>query len=504
MYNIRNKKRKLNYCIDADSDSDSDDSEFICELESGSESESESSDSELEPELNTPKKSKQLPFDTDYNFEEEKSLEDETELNIGEDFIKDLTEKLLEEARKIVEEEEEKNDTDNYDIDFIKLSKSNMLDLDNDLIYFKSLDKNQKKNYIDKINILNKNTIQEIPFKFTVLDSDMDNYNKSIVMSNLNTLNELENNSGEYSKLKNWMDGVMKIPFNKYSKLPIENINSTAHKKDFLINSYNILNESVYGHKKAKGFILQQLSKWIQNSNSSGNILALQGPMGNGKTTLVKEGISKAINRPFAFISLGGSSDSSFLNGHGYTYEGSTWGRIVDILMKSKCMNPIIYFDELDKVSETSKGDEIIHLLTHITDMSQNSVYQDNYFPGINLDLSRVLFIFSFNDEFKIDKILKDRMNVINTSGFNENEKLEISKKYLLRDLYISYNIKDTDIIFTDDIIQIIIKNYTGKECGVRNLKRCFDSIISKLNMFSILYNDIQSISISISWLSLN
>ena len=110
---------------------------------------------------------------------------------------------------------------------------------------------------------------------------------------------------------------------------------------------------------------------------SQGNVLAIQGPMGNGKTTLVKEGIAKAINRPFAFIALGGASDSSFFDGHSYTYEGSHWGRIVDILIESKCMNPIIYFDELDKISE-SKGDEIIRLLTHLTDPSQNTLFQDN------------------------------------------------------------------------------------------------------------------------------
>ena len=128
--------------------------------------------------------------------------------------------------------------------------------------------------------------------------------------------------------------------------------------------------------------ILQVLGKWIKNPSSLGNVLALQGPMGNGKTTLVKEGIAKAINRPFAFIALGGASDSAFFDGHSYTYEGSHWGRIIDILIESKCMNPVIYFDELDKVSETHKGDEIIHLLTHLTDPSQNSLFQDNYFPG--------------------------------------------------------------------------------------------------------------------------
>ena len=92
-------------------------------------------------------------------------------------------------------------------------------------------------------------------------------------------------------------------------------------------------------------------------------------------------------------------------------------------------MNPIIYFDELDKISDTQKGDEIINLLTHITDLTQNNLFQDNYFPGVNIDLSKVLFIFSYNDESKVNKIFKDRMYVIHTKGFNTEDKLKIANE---------------------------------------------------------------------------
>ena len=206
--------------------------------------------------------------------------------------------------------------------------------------------------------------------------------------------------------------------------------------------------------------------------------------MGNGKTTLVKDGISKAIGRPFHFIALGGQSDSSLFEGHSYTYEGSHWGRILDIIMQSKCMNPVIYFDELDKVSDTHKGEEIIHMLTHLTDPSQNSLFQDNYYPGINIDLSKVLFIFSFNDESKINRILKDRMYVINTKGYNTKEKIKICSEYILPELYETYLFKREEIIITDEIIEYIINKYTEKEEGVRNLKRCIENIISKINIY--------------------
>tara|TARA_B110001469_G_C9403807_1_gene207280 strand:- start:36 stop:623 length:588 start_codon:yes stop_codon:yes gene_type:complete len=149
-------------------------------------------------------------------------------------------------------------------------------------------------------------------------------------------------------------------------------------------------------------------------------------------------------------------------------------------------MNPIICFDELDKVSDTPKGDEIINMLIHMTDSSQNMKFQDNYFPGIDIDLSKVLFIFSFNDESKINRILKDRMYVVRTNGFEIDDKLHISKKYLLPDIFESFNYTDKDITFTDEILTFIVSKYTQDEKGVRNLKRCLESIVSTLNIYNL------------------
>ena len=317
----------------------------------------------------------------------------------------------------------------------------------------------------------------------------MDTNTKSIAISQINKCDTLDTTSGEYSKITQWINTLTRIPFNKFSKLPVSHNDTIEIKRNFLKNTNKILNDAIYGHTTAKNHILQLISKWIRNPESNGNILAIQGPMGNGKTTLVKKGISKAIDRPFHFIALGGASDSSYFDGHHYTYEGSKYGRIVEILMESKCMNPIFYFDELDKISDTQKGDEIIHLLTHLTDNSQNDKFQDNYFSGINFDLSKALFIFSFNDEHKIDKILKDRMYVINTKGFKPDEKIHIANDYLLPELLKSYNYSD-NIIFDDIIIQNIVENFTHNEEGVRNLKRCLETIISKINMYELLYDD--------------
>ena len=218
--------------------------------------------------------------------------------------------------------------------------------------------------------------------------------------------------------------------------------------------------------------------------------IGLCGTMSVGKTTLIKYGISKILNRYFSLIPLGGANDVSHFEGHGYTYEGSTYGKIIDILIQAKQMNPIIYFDELDKVSETPKGEEVIGLLTHLTDTTQNNCYHDKYFSEIDFDLSKILFIFSYNDESRINPILRDRMYNIELKGYTIDDKLIISKQHLLPKIRENINFDISDIVFTDDIIKYIINNYTDDEEGVRNLKRCYEIIYTKLNLLKLLKAD--------------
>ena len=374
------------------------------------------------------------------------------------------------------DEDEEEVEYDEFDEEFVDMTVDDVFE-DKNLTYFKNLDPDNKKKILTNIKSLNEINERDVPIKFKILNSEMPEDTKAYALA---LLEKLEGESGEDEhKMRKWIEGLISIPFGKF--ITLGDVNDR-----YIIDVHKCLNKAIYGHKEAKCHILQLVARWMKNPSSNGNILAIQGPMGNGKTTLVKDGIAKALNRPFAFISLGGASDSSYLNGHSLTYEGSVCGRIVDVLIKSKCMNPIIYFDELDKVSETPKGEEIINLLTHLTDFSQNDRFQDNYFAGINLDLSKVLFIFSFNDENKVNRILKDRMYVINTKGFKCLEKIKIANEYLLPKLYNSFKFSDKDIIFPNSIIETIINNYTNKEEGVRNLLRCLETILSKLNIYNM------------------
>ena len=202
-----------------------------------------------------------------------------------------------------------------------------------------------------------------------------------------------------------------------------------------------IMDDSVYGHTEAKRQIQRIMGQWI-NGEGSGYCFGFEGPPGVGKTSLAKKGLSKClkdkdgISRPFSFIAIGGSSNGSILEGHSYTYVGSTWGKIVDILIDSRCMNPIIFIDELDKISRTENGKEIIGILTHLIDTTQNDKFQDKYFSGIDLDLSKCLLVFSYNDVNLIDPILLDRIHRIKFNFLSLDDKLKITKKFILPEIY--------------------------------------------------------------------
>ena len=360
----------------------------------------------------------------------------------------------------------------------------------NDFDFFEKLEIVQQKKIIKELREINTITRIEKPYRLTLLESDIPTTLKSAAMKKISSLRYMEPGSGEYYKIKNWVDTFMRLPFGNYKTLPISIDDGVEACHDFMANAQKTLNEAVYGLNDAKMQIMQLLGQLITNPKAIGTAIAIHGPAGTGKTSIVKEGISKILNRPFAFIALGGATDSSFLEGHGYTYEGSTWGKIVQILLDSKCMNPVIYFDELDKISETPKGEEITGILTHLTDTSQNSQFHDKYFSEIDFDLSKCLFIFSYNDESKINPILRDRMYRIQTKGYNQKQKTVISNDYLLPRVREQVRFTKNDIIVPDDIIHYIIDNFCGKEDGVRNLKRCFEIIYTKLNLYRLMRPD--------------
>jgi ATP-dependent Lon protease len=365
-------------------------------------------------------------------------------------------------------------------------SKINLIELKKQIY---NSDKNQLvKNIITINNILEKSNLKEFEINYKIkskqeLKNNIENFITlcSIDNDKYFLLNELYfiffKNTSYYSSITNELTKIE------------ENISKI---NDYINNVKIILDNTVHGHKNAKNQIQRIISQWV-NGEQKGNCLGFEGSPGVGKTTFAR-GLSEClkdennVSRPFSLIMMGGDSNGSHLVGHSYTYVGSTWGQIVQILIDKKCMNPIILIDEIDKISKTEHGKEITGILTHLLDPTQNDSFQDKYFSGIELDLSKVLFILSYNDVEAIDKVLLDRIHRIKFESLPIEDKLEISNKYLLPEIYKSVGLENM-IKISDETIKFIIEEYT-LEPGVRKLKEKLFEIVSELNL-NILQNKI-------------
>ena len=350
----------------------------------------------------------------------------------------------------------------------------------------KNISLNKRNILIDIVNIINVFIKKKNLKKKLLIFSGK---NKQFINTQINTFFQTNNDIELLNEIC--------IYFNKPFIYNIPECIETIHKnsleiKDYLSDVNKQLDYSIYGHDNAKLQIKRIICQWI-NGENSGHCFGFEGPPGVGKTSFAKNGIASClkennITRPFAYIAIGGSSNSSTLDGHNYTYVGSTWGRIVDILIETKCMNPVIFIDELDKVSNTEQGKEIIGILTHLTDPTQNNCFQDKYFSGIDLDLSKVLFVFSYNDANLIDKILLDRIHRVKFEPLTLNDKIVVSKKYIIPSILNDMGLVDV-VFFDDTIISYIIENYTY-EPGVRKLKDLFFEIIGDINVNYLINND--------------
>lgn len=354
-----------------------------------------------------------------------------------------------------------------------ELNKEIMITPEIILSHLNKLTKTEIISFITEINLENLKKIKISNKTKPVLINEMMSYFQEFeINKNFKTkiLNENINNSLSTSLLSS-----MNIIGEKFCNI-----------SNYMNNMRKILDESIYGHSKAKKQIERIIGQWI-NGKQDGYCFGFEGAPGLGKTTLAKKGLSKCLiddngeGRPFAMIQMGGDTNGSTLHGHSYTYVGSTWGSIVQILIDKKCMNPIIFIDEVDKISKTEHGREIVGILTHLLDSTQNDCFQDKYFSGIDLDLSKALFILSYNDVDSIDRILLDRIHRIKFSNLTLDEKIVICNKYLLPEIYVKMGLCDM-IIFETDVLKFVIDEYTS-EAGVRKLKEILFEIISEINL---------------------
>ena len=280
-------------------------------------------------------------------------------------------------------------------------------------------------------------------------------------------MKQKDSSASDYFKMSQWLDTFLEIPFNVYKTPSYMDSLCNSNPSKYLIDSRQHLDNVIYGQDKTKQHIIEILARMIQNPKTLGSVFAIYGEAGTGKTTLIKDGLSHIFGLPFVFISLGGAQDRATLAGSNYVYEGSSCGKIIQSLKQSQCMNPIFYFDELDKTSGTEKGNEIINLLIHLTDYTQNSHFMDDYMDGIAIDLSRATFIFSFNDKNKISPILLDRMEIIKFNSYSNKEKMVIARDFLLPSVVKNvFNDENIEVVISDENLRRVIYGCGGPSYG--------------------------------------
>lgn len=278
-------------------------------------------------------------------------------------------------------------------------------------------------------------------------------------------LMKMPSGSHEGTVVRNYLDKCLEIPFGKYTK-------DTIH----LEKARKILDRDHYGLEKVKERIVDSLAVYKRNPDFSGQILCLAGPPGVGKTSVVKS-LAKGMNRKYVRVALGGIHDEAEIRGHRKTYIGSMPGRIVDAIVKSGVMNPVILLDEIDKVGNDYKGDPSSALLEAL-DPEQNNTFTDHYidFP---LDLSKVLFVTTANDVSSIAAPLYDRMEVIDLNSYTAVEKFHIAKEHLIKKEMKKHNLNGREFKITDSAINAVIEGYT-REAGVRKLEKTIAALCRK------------------------
>lgn len=270
-------------------------------------------------------------------------------------------------------------------------------------------------------------------------------------------------------KFIQWVEEALKIPIGIYTPRP-----KLSQIKHILKRARSIMDQEISGHIGAKREVMRLLSNWMHDGGSTGFALALEGQPGVGKTSFAKSALAKSLNRPFCFVGLGGASDASTLLGHSYTYEGAMPGRLVECLTSSEVMDPVIFFDELDKLSTTPKGEELVNTLIHLTDPVQNSHIVDRYFHGIKLNLSRAILVFSYNDPSRVHPVLLDRLRRVRMCAPSLQEKTVICRQHLVP-RYTTDNIEK-------DVIQFVVEKNKG-DAGMRGIEKDIEHLISSFKL---------------------
>lgn len=320
-----------------------------------------------------------------------------------------------------------------------------------------------------------------VPIRFKVLLSGIPEHTKAAILKKL----ECMSGPFESAKYMGWLETLLNVPFGNIKPLPISSSSGANEITDYIAKCKHTLDKSVLGHDALKDVLACVIASWIRTDGNATavNALGIKGPIGVGKTTIIRSGLAAAVDRPFAFISCGGSSGASLLNGHSFTYEGSLPGAIVDSVISTGCVNPIILLDEVDKISTDARGDEVFNTLLHLLDPSQNTEFQDR-FLNVPLDISKAFFVLTYNDASRIPPVLRDRLLEVQVHDFETEEKVKIASNYLLPDILTGLGLPLDWMVIEEEALKHII---TSKACtGMRSTRHALINIVSTLNMLSL------------------
>ncbi len=342
---------------------------------------------------------------------------------------------------------------------------------------------NNLKVELEKIKAL---TADDIDYKKQLVTNK--NIPPTIKSLTLEKIEEMKSFNNEYYKQLTFVKHILNYPWpSPNDDIFFKNISNNQEKSSEYLNEIeDKLKKLSYGHEEAKKGLLQTIGKWISNPSSQGTSFGLVGPPGVGKTLLAKS-VSKALDIPFAEITLGGQNDGEILHGHGYTYSGSQPGLIIKKMVEMGKPRCILYFDELDKAcSKHGSINEITSILIHLTDPNMNKTFQDRFFQGVDFPLDKVIMIFSYNDANLVDPILLDRLKQIEVSAYTTTDKIKIVKEFIIPEIAESVGLSNESWIhINSNLIEWIIENYTN-EAGVRSIKRKIEQIFLTLNLEKI------------------
>lgn len=306
----------------------------------------------------------------------------------------------------------------------------------------------------------------------------------------LQMLREYEDDAENNSTALSALHMIIKLP-TELQQLPISLKNSYEETTNFLQKAWDHMKSHVYGQDRAKSEIIEYLVSKLLTPTQQPRILGLVGPPGVGKTSLAIHGIADVMGVPFHQLSIGGLRDVAYFSGVMRCWKGAHQGKFTDILTKEGCLNPIIYIDELDKVAVDTAND-IYGLFTHVADVNTNKTIQDHYL-GIDLDLSNVTIIFSYNDPSILPAPLRDRIKEIYFDGFNGEQKVDVARSFIIPQCLKEYGLSNTDIVFNNDVIAYANKAMqpigVPEISGVRYLNKGYQSLIGKI-MVNVICNE--------------